>query len=116
MPEFLTPDVELYISKDRESAFGTPPTLGNQFLRFTSQNSQIFLPEMEKSDDAGRAGNASEFATAQCNEWWLPAAFGFADRVNFDSVARLFLRGAGAPVVGPTVVVGGAAWKYAASL
>lgn len=115
MPEFLTPDLELFISKVREATFNTPLLTGADYLRVTTQNPNIFIPEMQKSDDAGRAGNASEFATAQCNEYWLPPAFPIADRANFDWAGRLWMRTMGGAPAAPVNLVG-AAWKHQAGM
>lgn len=112
--EFLTPDLELFMSKVREATFNAPPALGADYLRITTQNPNIFLPEMQKSDDAGRAGNASELATAQCNEYWMPPAFPVADRANFDTFGRLWMRAMGGTPAAP-VNVAGAAWRHKAS-
>lgn len=104
MAEFRQNEASLWISKNRESAFNTPATTGAAFLSATTQNPVVLIPEMEKTDDSGRAGNASEFPTAQCNQYWTPVAAGFSDQANFDLHGRLALRAVGGAVTDATVV------------
>src|SRR5262245_35948366 len=115
MPDFLQQDAELFISSRRETAFNTPFTTGANFLRVTSQNPIVLIPEMEKTDDANRSGNGSEFPTAQCNQYWLSGAAQFQDQANFDSFGRLALRSAGGTVT-PTTIVPSVAFRYAANM
>ncbi len=115
MAEYRQNEASLWISKNRESAFNTPVTAGASFLSATSQNPIVLIPELEKTDDAGRAGNASEFPTAQCNQYWAPPAASFSDQANFDLFGRLALRAVGGAVT-DTTVVASVAFKHAANM
>lgn len=115
MAEFRQRDATLFISKRREAAFNTPFTAGADFLQATSQNPIVLIPELEKTDDANRSGNSSEFATVQCNQYWLPPAASFQDQANFDLAGRLALRGVGGAVT-DTTVVAAVAFRHAANM
>jgi hypothetical protein len=115
MPEFRQQEASLYVSNRRETAFNTPFTAGADFLRATTQNPIVLIPEMEKTDDSNRAGNASEFPTTQCNQYWLPIAASFQDQGNFGLFGRLALRAAGGTVT-QTVVVASTAFRYTANM
>lgn len=114
MSEYLQRDAGLWISKTRESAFNTPETTGSNFLRATSTNAQVLIPEMEKTDDANRVGNASEFPTTQCNQYWLPPALSISDQANFALFLRLALRAVGGSVANANVA--GAAYSHIANM
>jgi len=99
MPEYLTIDTELWVSKRPESAFNTPPTLGADFLSLVSLNPFWFLPEVDKITNAGRVGVGSEFPTIQCNDYWSHPAVGISnDQELFGVMGRLWLRGFGGAV------------------
>lgn len=115
MPEYRQNEATLYISKNRESAFNTPATTGAAFLQATTQNPLVLIPEMEKTDDANRAGNSSEFPTTQCNQYWLPPAISLQDQAGFDLAGRLALRAVGGAVT-DTTVVASVAFKHAANM
>lgn len=115
MAEFLQQEASVYVSKRRETVFNTPYTAGADFLRATSQNPLVLIPEMEKTDDGNRSGNSSEFPTTQCNQYWLPPAASFQDQAGFDLAGRLALRGAGGAVT-TTTVVAVVAFKHAANM
>lgn len=115
MAEFRQSEASLYVSKRRETTFNTPYTAGADFLQATSQNPIVLIPELEKTDDANRAGNSSEFPTAQCNQYWTPPAASFSDQANFDLFGRLALRGVGGAVT-TTTVVASVAFKHAANM
>lgn len=104
---------ELYISKNPESTFNTPVTTGANFLKATNPNTIALYPELEKRTDLGRAG--SEFASTQCNTYWLPPGISIADEANFDLYSRLSLRGVGGTVT-DTTVVSSAAYKHSAPM
>lgn len=116
MADYLQLDSRLYVSKNRETAFNTPYTTGAAFLSATSTSPVVLIPELEKTDDAGRAGNASEFPTAQCNQYWSPIAASFSDQANFGLASRLALRAVGGAVTGPTTVVAALAFQYTANM
>lgn len=115
MAEFRQKDSSLWISKRRETAYNTPYTTGADFIRATSTNPVVLLPEMEKTDDAGRTGNDSEFPTTQFNQHWLPIPASLTDRANFDLAGRLSLRGVGG-AVNSTVVVASVAFKHVGNM
>jgi hypothetical protein len=114
MPEFRQQDANLYVSKLRETAFNTPFPAGGDYFRATTQNPLVLIPDMEKTDDSNRAGNASEFPTTQCNQYWLPVAASFQDQANFDLFGRLALRAVGGTVTSTLVVTG--ATKHVANM
>ncbi len=115
MAEYRQNEAGLWVSKNREGTFNTPVTTGANFLRATSTNPIVLVPEMEKTDDADRSGNASEFPTAQCNQYWLPPVIALQDQANFDLAGRLALRGIGGAVT-TTTVVAVVAFKHAANM
>lgn len=115
MAEFRQSEASLWVSKRKETSFNTPYTAGADFLSATSQNPIVLIPELEKTDDANRAGNASEFPTAQCNQYWAPPAASFSDQANFDLFGRLALRAVGGAVTDSTVV-SSVAFKHLANM
>lgn len=115
MAEFRQIDAALYASKRRETTFNTPYTAGADFLKATSQQPIVLIPEMEKTTDEGRAGNGHEFATAICNQYWTPIAASFQDQANFDLFGRFLLRALGGSVT-TTTVVSAAAYKHACNM
>lgn len=115
MAEYRQNEASLWVSKAPEPAFNTPVTTGANFLSATTQNPIVLIPELEKTDDANRAGNASEFPTAQCNQYWAPPAASFSDQANFGLHGRLALRSVGGTVA-DTTVVAAVAFKHAANM
>lgn len=113
--DYLISDAELFISK-REGPFNTPILLGTDYDRATWQNATVYIPEPEFSNDAGRAGNASEFQTGQCLKRFSPATIGIADRANFRTYGKLAMRCAGGVPLAPVNLVPSIAWRHAANL
>src|SRR5262245_60873288 len=108
-------DADLFIST-REGAFNTPVTVGSSFDRLSWQNAAVYIPEPEFSNDAGRAGNASEVQTSQCRRRLLPASIGAADRANFRAWGKIFMRGMGGTPATPVNLVPSVAWRHSAAL
>src|SRR5688572_30714613 len=115
MPDHLIENADLFVS-DREGPFNTPITDPTKYARVGWQNAAVVIPEPEFSTDAGRAGNASAFQTGQCLKRFLPTTIGVADRANFKTYGKIFMRGFGGTPAAPVVVVGGAAWRHSAPL
>lgn len=111
----LIQDADLFMSK-REGPFNTPILLGPDYDRLSWQNAAVYFPEPEFSNDAGRAGNASEFQTSQCLKRFSPANIGAADRANFRSWGKIAMRCVGGTPLTPVVVVGGVAFRHAANM
>lgn len=111
----LIQDATLHISK-REGPFNTPITVGTDYDLVSWQNGAVYLPEPEFSNDAGRAGNASEFQTGQCLRRFLPITLGASDRANFRTWGKIAMRCAGGVPLAPVVVVGGVAFRHAANM
>jgi hypothetical protein len=111
----LIQDAGLWIST-REGAFNTPVLVGSSYDRVSWQNAAVYLPEPEFSNDAGRAGNASEFQTGQCLKRFLPITIGAADRANFRVWGKIAMRAAGGVPLTPVVVVPGMAFRHAANM
>lgn len=115
MAEYRQNDAAIWVSSRRETTFNTPYTAGAGFLKATTQQPVVLIPQMEKSTDEGRAGNGHEFATAICNEYWSPPALSLQDRAGFDLAGRLLLRALGGAVT-DTTVVASTAYKHAANM
>jgi|SRR5882672_262703 len=115
MPDFLTQDIELFIST-REGAFNTPVTVGTNYDRATTQSPAVYIPEPEFSNDAGRAGNASEFATGRCLRRFLPETIGITDRANFGLYGKLAMRCVGGAPLAPVTLVAVTAFQHAANM
>lgn len=115
MAEFRQNNAGLWVSKLPETSFNTAYTAGADYAKVATQNPIVLIPEMEKANDAGRAGNGHEFATYICNRYWLGSSLGLQDDVNFDVAGRLLLRGAGGTVT-DSVASAGVAWKHAAPM
>jgi hypothetical protein len=115
MAEYRQNDAAIWVSKRKESAFNTPYTAGADFLKASAANPIVLIPEMEKRDDAGKAGNGHEFATYQCNTYWSPIAAALGDEVNFELFGRLALRAVGGTVT-DTTLQASAAYKHAANM
>lgn len=99
MTDFLSRDVKLGLSKLPETAFNTPYTTASDFEPIITKTAFYVLPAMEKTDDAGRIGNGTEFATYICNSYWSHPAVNINDDVNVEACGRLWLRTLGGPVV-----------------
>jgi hypothetical protein len=111
----LIQDATLHIST-REGAFNTPVTGGTNYDLVGWQNAAVYLPEPEFSNDAGRAGNASEFQTGQCLRRFLPISIGAADRANFRAWGKIAMRCVGGTPLAPVNVVPAVAWRHAANM
>lgn len=115
MPEFRQRDAAIWVSKLPETTFNTFYTAGTDYLKARSQNAVVLIPEQEKSNDAGFAGNGHEFPTFQCNRYWLPMSLGLTDQVNFELAGRLALRALSGAVT-DTTLSGGVAYKHACNM
>jgi hypothetical protein len=113
--DHLIQDADLFISK-REGPFNTPILVGTDYDRLSWQNAAVYIPEPEFSNDAGRAGNASEFQTSQCLKRFLPSNIGAADRANFRSWGKIGMRCVGGAPLAPVAVVPGVAFRHAANM
>jgi hypothetical protein len=116
--DYLITDAELFIS-EREGAFNTAiggPTDGTKYKRAGWQNAAVYVPPPEFSNDAGRAGNASEWQTGQCLKRFGGPAIGVADRANFDLYGQVGMRCFGGVPLAPSELVTGIAWLHGANL
>ncbi len=110
MAEYRQNDAAVWISKTPESSFNTPITAGASFLKATSANPIVLIPEMDKSSDVGKAGNGHEFPTYICNRRWTPVAVALEDDANFELFGRLGLRSVGGTITDSTLATG--AYKH----
>lgn len=115
MNEYLTQDIELFISP-REDDYNDAIEDGATYKRATTQSPLVYFPEPEFSDDANRAGNASEFQTNQCLKRFLPPSIAISDRMNFDLYGELLMRWAGGQPLEPVELVAAVAWQHAANM
>lgn len=113
--EYLTQDIELFIS-NRETLYNDAITDGTLYERATTQSPVVYFPEPEFTDDAGRAGNASEFQTNQCLKRFLPPSISITDRVNFGLYGKLMMRWAGGQPLAPVELSAGLAYQHAANM
>jgi hypothetical protein len=111
----LITDATLHISK-LEGPFNTPVTVGTDYDLVGWQNAAVYLPEPLFSNDAGRAGNASEFQTGQCLKRFQPITIGAADRANFKVWGKIGMRCVGGTPLAPVTVVPGVAFRHAANM
>src|SRR5262245_25144126 len=111
MAHFLIENVNLYLSKRRETSLNTDYTLGTDFLRALNTAPAYVLPQVQFVSDAGKPGNGHEFPTRQCPTYEGHPAFTFADEMNVSYAGRHLLRALGGAVT--TAQQGGtAAWKH----
>lgn len=86
----LSNETAFALSEEREPALNDYYTAQGDYMGIIPDNAGATFPEMEKSDDVGRAG--AEFASQICNLYWLLTALTLPLRANFDDVGRLLLR------------------------
>jgi hypothetical protein len=113
MTDFLSRDVKLGLSKLPETAFNTPYTTAIDYLALTTKQPFVIVPAIEKTDDAGRIGNGTEFPTYICNTYWSHPALNITDDVNVEACGRLGLRALGGPVVDSAAATG---FKHSAAM
>jgi hypothetical protein len=77
---------------------GLDETVGDNFLKFETDQAAFVLPRIRFRNNAGRPGKGHEFATKQCAEVIEHGAYAVAEEVNSTYAGRLFLRGVGGPV------------------
>jgi hypothetical protein len=99
MTDYLSRDVKLGLSVLPETAYNTIFSTAPDYEPIITKTAFYVLPQMEKTDDAGRIGNGTEFATYICNSYWSHPAVNINDDVNVDAAGRLLLRALGGPVV-----------------
>ncbi len=98
----LSNETAFALSSQRETALNTNYTVLAEFEGIVPDNPGAIFPEMEKSDNVGRAGR--EFANQICNLYWTPPGLSLPLRVNFLDVGKLLLRHLGGDVT--TTVAG----------
>src|SRR5215813_4813903 len=111
MADYLLENVNLYVSKRKETSLNTDYTLGTDYLRALSTAPAFVLPQIEFVSDAGKPGNGHEFPTRQCPTYVGHPGFSLTDEINVSYAGRLLMRALGGAVT--TAQQGGtAAWKH----
>src|SRR5262245_2739177 len=111
MADYLLENVNLYVSKRKETSLNTDYTLGTDYLRALSTAPAFVLPQIEFVSDAGKPGNGHEFPTRQCPTYVGHPGFSFTDEINVSYAGRLLMRALGGAVT-DTQQGGTAAWKH----
>ena len=92
MPQYLSNDVALYVSKTLEASYNADVSTGSNYAKIRSQQAGFLLPQVEFLNDAGVPGNGHEFATTWCANYLTHPAVTFTDDVNYGIAGRLALR------------------------
>lgn len=98
MASYLLNDAALYVSKRPEGTFNENDTSGSDFLKSSSDNPVVVLPQAEMVTNAGKPGNGHEFATYHCVTYTTHPGVTITDDVNFELAGRLLLRSLGGTV------------------
>ena len=115
MPQYLSNDVALYVSKTLEASYNADVATGSNYAKIRSQQASFLLPQVEFLNDAGVPGNGHEFATTWCANYLTHPAVTFTDDVNYGIAGRLALRALGGAIT--TAQQGGtAAYKHSANM
>lgn len=115
MPQYLSNDVALYVTKTVEAAYNDGSATGSNYAKIRSQQASFVLPQVEFLNDAGVPGNGHEFATQWCANYLTHPAVTFTDDVNYAIAGRLALRALGGTVT--TAQQGGTtAYKHSCSM
>lgn len=78
------------IEKDPSSAINSPSTDVTDYLSVSDSELKFFLPDTEKTNDAGKAGR--DVASHQCNEYYKQDDRTISDDVDFIVLPRLLRR------------------------
>lgn len=100
MADYQTRDAKIWVSK-LPLPFNTLPAAGLDMEAISSIDVLPgVLPNIEKTDDAGRVGTGTEFATHTCNQYWAAPTIGLSnDQDLWNIYGRLWLRAFGGTVV-----------------
>jgi hypothetical protein len=98
MPQYLSNDVALYVTKTKEGSYNAGESTGTNYAKIRSQQASFLLPQIEFLNDAGVPGNGHEFATQWCANYISHPAATFTDDINYGIAGRLALRALGGTV------------------
>lgn len=111
MADYRLKDVELYLSKTRESSLNTQETTGSNFWKIATTQGQYVLPQVGLTSNAGRPGEGHEFATSRCVTYVEHPRLTVTDEINTSYGGALALRALGGSVTAAQQG-GSAAYKH----